>query len=812
MLAKGISRNDRVGLRAADGPQAVAALFGILRAGAVVVPVDTTYSNEMALDLASSLDLDGWVVDRAHTSLSSDLPVIRLAGEDSSATAVVSQTASPWPADDRNRVAEIVLTSGTTGDPRKVMVTHANLRTVLDGLESEIRTYRWPIRMSPTLHIAVALPLSHLYGQVMGAFLPVLLSANVSFIESLPPAQLASAMRRHSTWVLSTVPHTLSRLGDHLLEIGADIWGAAEMEQRLEDARGLPWPRRWVLFDRLRRRFGRRFIAVVSGGAELDPATEDLWRRLGYLVVQGYGLTEAAPLVALNHPLRPSAGSVGKPLPGIEIRLAESGEILVRGGNVTTGNDSSSRVDADGWLHTGDLGEVDETGSVRFVGRGNDRIVTPAGLNIDVEAVAAQLRCDPGVVDAVVLESPWTDGSSVCAVLAMRPGADPGRAVRSANRRLPDAARLRRWLVWPETDLPRTRTGKARRGPIREWLRSQASLAVSTDSACPPVTSTEEFLRDRVATLAGHDRTQIASNVPLSELLDSLQRVELASSLEQSLGRTPESDLFTGDVTIAQLADSHSPGAVTREPRRPPAQSRDVNAVPPSADWRFWAATRATRWLLREVVVRPALSACIRVTATGLENLLAVRAPFLVACNHVSILDPLVLLLALPRGLRHRLAPAAMWQHFVEHPKGASHYRWGVLGLNLFPLVQIGDWRPSLEIAGRLADQLCCPLIYPEGRRSEDGMPVEFQVGVAVLSAELKLPIVPCATAGLHAVMPIGRNWPRRRGIRRPTVAVCFGELIPVPGPDTDRTSTLEALRDRVSKLHQQAVTISGGL
>jgi 1-acyl-sn-glycerol-3-phosphate acyltransferase len=134
------------------------------------------------------------------------------------------------------------------------------------------------------------------------------------------------------------------------------------------------------------------------------------------------------------------------------------------------------------------------------------------------------------------------------------------------------------------------------------------------------------------------------------------------------------------------------------------------------------------------------------------------------------------------------------------------------LGLNLFPLVQIGDWRPSLAIAGRLADRGCCPLVYPEGRRSEDGHLVEFQIGVAVLSAELGLPIVPCATAGLHNVMPVGCNWPRRRGLRRPVVAVCFGDPLPTTEPSADRAATIEALQARISELHEQAVTISGGL
>ena len=251
-------------------------------------------------------------------------------------------------------------------------------------------------------------------------------------------------------------------------------------------------------------------------------------------------------------------------------------------------------------------------------------------------------------------------------------------------------------------------------------------------------------------------------------------------------------------------ASRQAPPAITVSPT-------PIGDGPAAAEWRHWPATRAIRWLLRETLVRPCLAGFLRVRASGLEHLDTVEPPFLIACNHVSILDPLVLLQAMPRSLRHRLAPAAMSQHFVDHPKGSRHYRWGVLGLNLFPLVQVGDWRPTLRIAGRLADRGHCLLIYPEGRRSDDGRPGRFHLGVIVLSEELHLPLVPCATAGLHAVMPVGSKWPRREGLRRPTAAVCFGQPIPALGRNADRASALRDLEAKIAGLHRQALTISGG-
>ncbi len=844
LTASGVQPGDRVGIRANDGPLWVAAFFGVLRSGGVAVPIDSSYPAETTGHLAVSTRLQAWVHDKELPAFHSDLPSVHVDWRDLPTAPGMPANLPPLPRDDPDRVAEVVLTSGTTSDPQSVSITHSNLRAVLDGFQLETQKYQRAIQLAPTLHIAVALPLSHLYGQVMGAFLPVLLSANVSFLETMPATHLATALRDHSTWALATVPHTLARLGAHLMEFGSREWGPSGMEQRLRDAEGLPWYRRWKLFDPVRRQVGRRLVAVISGGARLDAATEDLWRRLGYLVIQGYGLTEAAPLVSLNHPFRPSAGTVGKPLPGVEVKLGATGEILVRGKNVASPGDSDCRVDEEGWLHTGDLGELDESRNIRFVGRRSDRVVTPAGLNIDVAGVAAELRRQSGVKDAMVLENPEGPEGTICAVLIMQPGARARDAVQATNDHLPDAARLRRWFIWPGADLPRTLTGKARRSPIIEWLQCQQAPSAASPPVVEKGTSAASIIREWVSQMSGVEDRAVDLDSPLLDLLDSLQRVELAAFLEESFELTPDHDLFVGQQTISQLVEILNETSVESDIRaggqrtardvghgddriggdlpitdsgdrpRPSAPQAalpsSIREGPSTAAWRYLPSTRAVRWLLREALVRPSLASVLRVRSSGLENLESLDPPFLLSCNHVSILDPLVLLQVLPRSLRHRIAPAAMSQHFIDHPKGRRHYRWGVLGLNLFPLVQVGDWRPTLRIAGGLADRGYCPLIYPEGQRSNNGRPRQFRLGVTVLSQELHLPIVPCASAGLFAAMPVGSKWPRREGLRRPTVAVCFGEPIPAFRRDTDRQSALRDLEARASGLFQQALAIAG--
>jgi long-chain acyl-CoA synthetase len=477
--AAGIGAGDRVGIYIKDGPLWVAALFGALRAGAVAVPIDVAHPPELVLRLVSRLDLRAWIGDAELPRLDLDLPML----EPSWSVGVSPPVLPPTPVDDSGRVAQVVLTSGTTDLPLSVEVRHENMRAVLDTLEAEISTYRWLVRVAPRLRLAVALPLSHLYGQFMGVLIPVTLGADVAVFDTLPASELAAAVRRERAWALASVPYTLSSLANHLMDEGRRVWGEEGLERRLEQAAHLSWPRRCRMFDRLRGRLGRRLVAVVSGGATLDADTERLWKLLGYIVIQGYGLTEAAPLVTLNHPFHARPGSVGKPLPGVEVRVAGNGEILVRGANVATpstgaGSGAGSqasvdgaaargpRIDADGWLHTGDLGEVLEDGSIRFRSRISDRIVTPAGVNVDPWEVATALRATGEIVDAVVVERPWGAPGALCAVLVTYAGADVNACVRRVNKGLADAARLRSWFVWPYGDLPRTPTGKVRRGEV----------------------------------------------------------------------------------------------------------------------------------------------------------------------------------------------------------------------------------------------------------------------------------------------------------------------------------------------------------
>ncbi|MEJ2151647.1 MAG: AMP-binding protein [Gemmatimonadota bacterium] len=806
LATHGVQAGDRVALALNDGPLWHAGFLGTLRAGAVAVPLDLSFEPQQLRQLALDLDLRALCTESEVPDLELGLPQVVISWRDDQE--VASSTVA-WPADDPERIAEIVTTSGTTGAPQAVPVTHRNMSSVLDSLGNEIDKYRWALRLTPAIRIAVSLPLSHLYGQVMGVFLPPLLGARATQLDSMPAPDLARALRDERAWVLATVPRTLSLLARHLESQGASLWGADEMSRKLEVARSRPWPVRWAMFAPLRRLVGHRLIAVVSGGGPLEAATESLWRSLGYAVVQGYGLTETAPLVTLNHPFDTAPGSLGKPLPGVEVRIAADGEILVRGANVVAARVGGPAVDDQGWLHTGDLGRWDDRGRLTFLGRMGERIVTTAGVNVDPEPVVAALKRQPGVLDAVVLERPWPPPGAVSAVLVVRPGVDAQPAVTQANRELPDAARVRSWHLWPQPDFPRTRTGKPRRADVREWLQRQAPASVGTSATR---TSVDPFdtIAGMVGDLTGVAPPDLARDTRLEDALSSLDRVELMTHVEMAYGATIADEVFAGEATLAEVAE-----AIASEPTETARAEQDhvvkrESPDVPFARWRFSPPIRVARAAVHTLVMRPAWHTLFDLDVGGREHVGALPGPALIASNHLSILDPGTVLFALPVHMSTRIAPAAMWEHFTASRAGWFEYRLAVYGLNLVPLVQAGDWRPTLSIAGAVVDRGSSVLIYPEGERSPDGELLEFRRGVAVMAQELHLPIVPCGIAGTLAVLPRGARWARNCWLRSAPVAIRFGEPLPAPRPDDDLEPTMTELVNRIAALRSDALRTAG--
>ena len=374
--AAGITRGQHVVIWSENRPEWIVALWGCLLRGVVLVPIDYRASTEFLRRVAAIVDARAVVVGDSVPELEdgADAPVWKIGALATDTVAAAVPPIEHGPDD----VAEVIFTSGATSEPKGVVLTHRNILANIVPIEREMAKYRKYARPFLPIRFLNLLPLSHMFGQAMATFVPPLLSGVVVFNRTFAPDEIVAQIRARRVSVLVSVPKILEVLRDYMRHAAPETAVAPEGKSH--------WMQRWWRYRRAHRMFGLKFWAMVVGAAPLDPDVEAFWGRLGFLVVQGYGLTETAPIVTLNHPLHAARGAVGKPIGGVEVRIADDGEILVRGENVTTGYfnapEETRTAFRDGWFHTGDIGGFDDKGRLYIRGRKKEMIVTPEGLNV----------------------------------------------------------------------------------------------------------------------------------------------------------------------------------------------------------------------------------------------------------------------------------------------------------------------------------------------------------------------------------------------------------------------------------------------
>jgi long-chain acyl-CoA synthetase len=490
LRASGVVTGDKVVIWAENRIEWVVAFWGCLLQGAVVVPVDYRASMDLVRRISGIVQakvvLVGEEVDTPTDITGAVWPLSRAGIEPRGPEAQPPGGGLPPPATSRplpTALAEIIFTSGATAEPKGVTITHRNVLANVVPIEREIGKYRKYARPFHPIRFLNLLPLSHMFGQSMAAFVPPMLGGTVVFSHGYSPVEIIRQIKSRRISVLVCVPKVLDVLRAHVERTAPFTTGPDPLA-------GRHWAWRWWHYRSVHRLFGWKFWCIVCGAAPLDPELEAYWRKLGFLVVQGYGLTETAPIVTLNHPLRASRGTVGRPIAGVEVRIAPDGEILVRGENVTSGyyvpgdGSATSRptgeqpVFEDGWFHTGDIGAFDEAGRLLIKGRKKEMIVTPQGLNVFPEDVERALLSEPGVVDAGVVGVRVQGEERIHAVLVVAPGADKDAIVKGANNRLEDHQRIWSTSVWPDARLPRTEgTQKLKRRELQRWASGGAADA-----------------------------------------------------------------------------------------------------------------------------------------------------------------------------------------------------------------------------------------------------------------------------------------------------------------------------------------------
>jgi long-chain acyl-CoA synthetase len=491
LRALGLEPGDRILTWSPSTPELPAAYFGAMRARLVLVP----------LDLQMSRDAIEGIVRRAaprHLVLGTgrDAPDPAAAGlAGFPTTTVEALSADPdetfpadweaqlegWERPQPDDVWDLIFTSGTTGTPKGVMVAHDNFLATISTIHDVIP------RMEH--RIVSVLPLSHLLEQGIGLLYALDVGASILYVRSRNPRVIFEALRDHRVTTMLLVPQVLDLFWT-AIEREAERSGRGRLFARLRGlARRLPYPLRRLLFRNVHRQLGGNLRLFVSAGAFLPPALQQAWEDLGVAVLQGYGSSENGfgTITRLDDH---GPGTVGRPHPPVEMRVAEDGEVLFKGPTMFKGywqdpEATARAIDPDGWYHSGDIGHLDPEGRLVLSGRTKDRIVLPNGLKVYPEDLENALR-NAGIRDSVVVE---TEPGRIEAVLLAAGAAEPGSAatdsaglrsridaaVKEANATLGPQQRIVGWRLWPDEDFPRTHTLKVRRDPIREWAAGDRS-------------------------------------------------------------------------------------------------------------------------------------------------------------------------------------------------------------------------------------------------------------------------------------------------------------------------------------------------
>jgi len=822
LARRGILPGDRFVLWGENSTEWVGAFFGCLLRGVLAVPLDAAGSPDFAARVIADVSPKLILADAPRLSaLPAGIPQFSL---DDLAHSLPSEPLfTVDPAVTLDAPFQIIFTSGTTAAPKGIVHTNRNVLASLDPIEHEMQKYLRYERIVHPLRFLHSLPLSHVFGQFMGLWTPALLAAEVHFETQLEPARLIDRIRLERISVLIAVPRTLELLRSHIQLLLPDL--SAE----LAASEGWPVYKRFVRFRRVHRLTGWKFWALISGGATLPPELELFWGRLGYAVIQGYGMTETAALVTLNHPFHVGRGTLGKPLPGREVRISPEGEIMVRGDVVSgsTWTNGAIQPRASEWLATGDLATQDDSGELRFSGRRGDVIVTAAGLNIFPADLEAALLKQPGVRAAAVVGCEGSNGTEPVAVLlADGNEADLRQVLEQANRSLADFQQIRRVLRWPEPSLPYTSTGKLLRRVVADWATDHLAA-----TAAHPSAGRGDVLLQLIASVTGEAPANVNDSARLSEdlRLDSLGRVQLQSLLEQRFG------LDLGDEEIALAATLGDLRGLTGAPQssresRPPldpgpqAAAIETRAVttahvapPASASgstnlahryprWPWLAPVNALRVAVQEIAIRPLVWL---LAAPRVESRLAStpNPPLLIIANHITSYDVPLILYGLPPHLRRHVAVAMSGEMLMDFRLGRGESNaflntllpiayWLITVLmNVFALPRLGGFRRSFEHAGRALDCGYSVLIFPEGHRSADGRLQPFRSGIGLVAQQAEADVLPVALVGLEQIIKTGGRW-----FHSGRVSVRVGEPIPYD-PHSTPDQTTQRLQAAMAKL-----------
>ncbi len=802
----GIGKGDRIALLSENRPEWMIAYLAVMAYGAVVVPLDAQLTDkEVALLLASSEAKAVFVSDGGRQKLPGNGPLIVISFDPGEGVPfhdmlTAHHDAAIPPAPSGGDLAAILYTSGTTGDPKGVMLSQGNLAS---NRESVIKLDL----VDHTDNLLLLLPLHHTYPAMVCILLPFAIGATVTILNSLKGPDILACMRETGVSVLVGVPLLYSGLRraifDEIRKKPAPVRMLVRMflgiNRLLLKTTGTNIGK--ALFGAVHAKFGQRFRFFASGGARLEPDVYTDMTNLGFSIIEGYGLTETSPVSAFNPLSKQKAGSIGIALPDVEVRIDHPdengmGEIAVRGPNVMLGYykkpEETAEVLRDGWFYTGDLGYRDRDGYFFITGRSKEMIVLSTGKKIFPDELEKFYKQIPAIKEICLIQG---ERGLEAAVV---PDFDYLKKKNLSNSRetiafeiedlakdLPPYKRITGLKIFKEP-LPATRLGKLKRSKVRELYQHGGE---PSDKTVPEVDST--LLSDPVAKklvaclepFSAKKKIAPGDNLELDLGLDSLARVEFVVSIEKSFGVSlPDSfgsEVFTVKDTVLKIKELLASGPL-KAGGGVRTSWADILAQEPEKEARetvrleFGPIVEGVRDSIR-LLLTAAMKVYGRLSATGVENL-PEKGPYIIAPNHLSLAD----VPAIVAAISGKTGSQFFFLGYNEYFGGPIMSKISKI-FHVIPVDMDTRLHNALQLSAYVLRRGKILLVFPEGSRSRDGGIKEFKKGVGIIAKELSIPIVPVAISGTYQMLPSGRMFPKPSKVR-----VSFGKAIHPGGRDYD--------------------------
>ena len=815
----GIGRKDRVAILSENRPEWMIAYLAVVASGAVIVPLDAQLSQEeVSLLLASSEAKAVCVSGACMPKLPPGASILVISFDPGAGmsfnemlTAHPDAVFPPPPA--ANDLAALLYTSGTTGDPKGVMLSHGNIASNLDSV----------IKLNlvdQTDNLLCILPLHHTYPSLACILLTLGIGATVTILNSLKGPDILACIQETGVSVVVGVPQLFvgfrRAIVDEIHKKSAPVRMIAKfflgLNGLLRRTAGINIGK--TLFGKIHARFGPKFRLFASGGARLEPDVFSDMSNLGFTIIEGYGLTETSPVCTFNPLTKQKPGSIGIPIPDVEVRVAEpdklgQGEIAVRGPNVMLGYykkpQETAEVIQDGWFRTGDIGYRDRDGYLFITGRSKEIIVLATGKKIFPDELEKFYKRIPSIKDICLIQG---ERGLEAAVV---PDFDYLKKMNLSNSRetiafdiealaedIPPYKRITGLKIFKEP-LPVTRLGKLRRSLIADLYRKGGER---------PDKAVEEIDSDM---LTGTDAKRLLAclqpfsakknivpddNLELDLGLDSLARLEFVVSLEKSFGISlPDSfgsEIFTVKDAVLKIQEQLS-----------------AVQVPGGAQVRLsWAeilAQEPSDGVKRTLRLEPGPICNIgryaykllltimfklygRISVSGLENLPA-KGPYIIAANHLSFVDAPSIMAAMPWHVGSQTFFLGTTEFF-----GSPVMSKIAKVIQVIPVDMDTRLYGALQLSAYVLRQRKVLCIFPEGARSRDGNIKEFKKGVGIIAKELRVPLVPVAVNGTYQMMASGKLFPRPA-----KVTVSIGK--PVHPGEKDYGEIVRSLREEVAIL-----------